>query len=321
MKKHKHLLNIAFISSSVLFITWGINKIIFTASTLKDRLFSDKKQIYPWRFGNIFYTKTGEGKPLLLIHDLNAAANSNEWESVTASLAKNHTVYSLDLIGCGRSDKPKMTYTNYVYVQLINDFIKDIIKEPADIITSGASGAIAVMGCISEAGLYRRIVMLNPPSYKDLRKFPKSNHRALKYLIECPVIGTSVYNMIFSKYALSKDLEHQFFDTKHIPDKLIDTLYESSHIGGAAARFFYASDRSHFTNMNILNALERLEQSIYIIFGDKEPFVSETLDTYITYNPAIEGEIIPNCGHYPHIECPQEFINLCKIYLSPQDLD
>ena len=48
---------------------------------------------------------------------------------VIDKLAENHAVYALDLLGCGRSEKPKITYTNYLYVQLISDFIKNVIHE------------------------------------------------------------------------------------------------------------------------------------------------------------------------------------------------
>ena len=37
-------------------------------------------------------------------------------------LALEHTVYNLDLPGCGRSEKSGITYTNFVYVQAICDF-------------------------------------------------------------------------------------------------------------------------------------------------------------------------------------------------------
>ena len=87
-------------------------------------LYCKNKHQYSSRFGDIFYTKKGHGTPLLLIHDLKCAASAAEWDSIIDSLAENHTVYALDLLGCGRSEKPKMTYTNYIYVQLINNFIK-----------------------------------------------------------------------------------------------------------------------------------------------------------------------------------------------------
>ena len=49
--------------------------------------------------------KFGSGKPLLLIHDLDPSSSAYEWNQLEQQLAKDFTVYSIDLPGCGRSDK------------------------------------------------------------------------------------------------------------------------------------------------------------------------------------------------------------------------
>ena len=51
--------------------------------------------------------------------------------------AMEHTVYTIDLLGCACSEKPGVTYTNFVYVQVICDFIRNVIGEKTDVITSG----------------------------------------------------------------------------------------------------------------------------------------------------------------------------------------
>ena len=66
-------------------------------------------------------------------------------------LEKTNTVYTIDLLGCGRSDKPNITYTNYLYVQLIDNFIKDVIKEKTDVVATGSSVSFTVMACNMES--------------------------------------------------------------------------------------------------------------------------------------------------------------------------
>ena len=96
----------------------ALNKMIFISSTYKENLSQNKGLIYKWRFGDIYYTKRGEGKPLLLIHDLILGSSDYEWKEIIDTLSSNYTVYTIDLLGFGRSDKPNITYTNYLYVQL-----------------------------------------------------------------------------------------------------------------------------------------------------------------------------------------------------------
>lgn len=315
MKKYKKLLNAGIISSALLLTTWGLNKLIFLRAGIKDMLFCENKHQYSWRFGNIFYTKKGSGSPILLIHELKCTASAAEWKFLINQLSKEHTVYALDLIGCGRSEKPKMTYTNYIYVQLINNFIKDVIGTRTDVITSGSSSSIAIMGCYSEPELYHHIMMVNPLSMKEMAKYPKANHKTLKTLIELPLIGTTIYNMITSYRSIFKYYKNKILYPDMNIQKQVDTMYEASHLGGPSARYLYASERSHFTNINILHALKKLNHSICIIGGKDEKNIQETLEDYVYCNPSIETELMDNCMQYPHIEQPEAFSSLCSIYL------
>ena len=71
-----------------------------------------ERLIFNWKFGNISYKKYGSGKPILLIHELNCGASNMEWDRFYEELGQTNTVYMVDLLGCGLSDKPYITYTN-----------------------------------------------------------------------------------------------------------------------------------------------------------------------------------------------------------------
>lgn len=69
-------------------------------------------------------------------------ASGYEWNAIEKQLATEHTVYTIDLLGCGRSEKPDITYTNFVFAQLLCDFAKNVIREETDVIASGFSGSL-----------------------------------------------------------------------------------------------------------------------------------------------------------------------------------
>ena len=107
MKKNKHkLLTAGILLSLATGIIYVINRIVFATATLKNLLKSSADNYYEWRFGKIYYRKKGHGTPVLLIHDLNVYSSAYEWNKVIDELAKTHTVYAVDLLGCGRSEKP-----------------------------------------------------------------------------------------------------------------------------------------------------------------------------------------------------------------------
>ena len=163
---------------------YGINKFIEFTSGIKNLLTQKNGQFFEWRYGNIFYTKQGNGSPLLLIHDLHPASSSLEWNSVITNLTKDHTVYTLDLLGCGRSDKPSLTYTNYMYVQLITDFIKKIIEQKTDIIATGDSCSFVLMTANMERDVLNRIFLISPPSLESLLAGPNRKKNMLNLLMK-----------------------------------------------------------------------------------------------------------------------------------------
>ena len=115
MKKNKNrLTTFVVLFSSATAIIHIANKIIAASASLKEMLDSNRRNYYKWRFGEIFYTKKGSGSPVLLIHDMLPGACGYEWNRIEEELAMEHTVYTIDLLGCGRSEKPGVTYTNFV---------------------------------------------------------------------------------------------------------------------------------------------------------------------------------------------------------------
>ena len=56
------------------------NRVLEYISTADKLINSDEYEYYNWRFGKIAYKKTGEGSPLLLVHNLNVCSTSYEME-------------------------------------------------------------------------------------------------------------------------------------------------------------------------------------------------------------------------------------------------
>ena len=154
MKAKNKLLTLLILSASAAATTAAINKAIQVSAVSKNLLAEPESLCFKWRLGNIHYTKEGSGKPLLLIHDLNPMASGHEWKQLIPLLRDEYTIYTIDLLGFGRSEKANMTYTNFLYVQLISDFIKSEIGHRTNVITSGESASIPLMACANNPDLF-----------------------------------------------------------------------------------------------------------------------------------------------------------------------
>ena len=316
MKNKNKLFTVAIISILTAVTIFIINKIIFLTSILKDILQTQEGYKYEWRFGNIYYTKTGAGKPLLLIHDLDPGSSDLEWSKMVENLSKKNTVYTLDLLGYGRSDKPNFTYTNYLYVQLITDFIKNIIGRRTDVITSGSSSSIVIMSSCSDNTLFDKIMSINPDSLNKTNQIPTKKSKLLKFIIETPIIGTLIYNINVNKEVIRKDFSNRYFQNPYrISKNLVNGYYEAAHLGGENSKFLFSSIKGNYLNFSISHKLGQIDNSIYIIGGSQEEDIKQTIYDYKILNSIIEDDLVEGTKHLPHLEKPEEVFKLCEIYL------
>lgn len=316
MKNKNRLLTCAALFASATAIIHLLNKAIAASTSLKEMLNKFQKSTYNWRFGKINYTKKGKGNPILLIHDIIPGCSGYEWHKIEKYLAMEHTVYTIDLLGCGSSEKPGMTYTNFVYTQLICDFVKNVIGKKTDVIASGFASSFSIMACRNEENIFRKLILVNPPSTTRLNQAPSDKDKFLKFLLEIPIFGTFVYHIVVSHNNITNAfIENLYFNPFHVDEEMVDAFYEAAHIGGSYAKSVYASYASKYMNINVNNGLKEIDHSILIIEGEAEPNGSSIIDSYRGSNSSIESVLIKKSKHFPHIENPEAFLEQVKIFL------
>lgn len=304
------------ISSVTMVSIHVINKITFFLATRKDCLNTGAGNYYKWKFGKIYYKKQGQGKPLLLIHDLTAASSAHEWNRTVKKLSENHTVYTIDLIGCGRSAKPRLTYTSYMYVQLLSDFIRQIIGQKTDIAVTGLSASFVIMACKTAPELFDRIVLINPLSLSALSRMPNKRSRAFKTLLESPIVGTFVYNIYTGRCPIKNCMRKFYFNNKNkCSYKNTDAYYEAAHLGSSTARFLFASLKGRYVNIHIEQALKHMQNQILLITGADIPNADQLINEYTALNSSIKKGRIANTKHLPQLENPEALITKINEYL------
>ena len=317
MKKNKHKL----LTTSILFtlatgIIYVINRLVFATAVLKNLLKYSADNYYNWRFGKVYYKKKGHGSPVLLIHDLTVYSSAYEWNKIVNELAETHTVYAIDLLGCGRSEKPRITYTNYLYVQLIADFIKNVIGEKADVIASGYSGSFTVLASYTNPEFISKIILINPPSLASLNKVPSKRSKLYKFILEFPIFGTLIYNIKTCQSNIQLLFTEKYlYNPFSVTPEMVDTYYEAAHKSLSNSKFLLSSLVAGYTNNNITHALKEINQSVTILYCEGETNSEKIAESYTTCNPAIESCMLKHAKHLPQLETPGKFLEILNIYL------
>lgn len=302
---------IIFLTAATLAGIYAYNKFVESTSTKNNLLKEEDGTYYEWKHGDIFYKKIGSGKPLLLIHDANTRASSEEWNKIYKKLAKNHTIYSIDLLGCGRSDKPALQYTNYLYVQLITDFIKDVIKESTDVVATNMSTSFVIMAKNISKDLFNKIILINPIEINKLEAVPTNILKLKQTIMQLPLIGTFLYNILNTPTKIDIIFKTKYF--KHaqlVSSKLVSTYYESAHLGNSNGKYLYSSIMANYMNANVRNAIKKLDNNIYIIASRDLKNNINTIEKYHNINSNISITNISNGGLYPQLEIPEKIEKL-----------
>ncbi len=292
-----------------------LNQYIKAMAIAKNLLSEEDSHCFKWKCGDIHYTKTGTGKPLLLIHDLDPSSSGKEWERLIPMLKEDYTVYSIDLLGCGRSEKPNLTYTNFLYVQLIKDFVQSEIKCKTNVIATGASAPLATMASIYNHELFDQIMFINPDSFHSCAQIPNKMTKIYKFILDTPIFGTLLYHIASAKNILRQTFIETYFCNPN-DEKIsnyIDKYYESAHLG-TSPQALYSSLSCHYTKCNISRSLGKIDQPIYILGGAAEQSIDHTIQEYMNCNPEIQYSTIEDTKHLPQLEKPVDVYNKIKSF-------
>lgn len=292
------------------------NKFIEKTASQKNLLSDKDGEYYNWKYGNIFYTKSGSGSPVLLIHDTDSAASSAEWNKLHSRLVKNHTVYAIDLLGCGRSDKPALDYTNYLYVQMIHSFMADVIQEKTIVIASNISASFVIMANHIDNSLFEKIVLINPASLSQLDMIPDKTSKIKKTIIQLPFVGTFVYNIMNNMQHIDTSFRTRYVTKSQlISSSIEDIYYESAHKNGSNGRFLYSSLLGNYVNNSITHAVKSITTPTLIIGSVEMKRYALALDDYHKVNSNLDIIRINNGSLYPHMEIPEKINTLIHDYI------
>lgn len=315
MSKHNTLKKIIAVTVVVGTAMYVANEYIMKIATAKNLLKKDDGKFYSFKYGNVFYKVSGEGKPVLLIHDINESSSGMEWYYLEKNLSKTNKVYTIDLLGCGRSDKPKLMYNNFLYVQLITDFIKHVIGEQADIIATGKSAAPVIMSTKLCEECVDRIMLINPADLVELSEVPNTLCKIKKTILTLPILGTFIYHMLHRKDNIYNTFINDYFSDSYADfDDICEYYHESAHRDKSGSKYLYASLQGKCVNMNINHGVKVLDKDIIIISGE-DYYESEYVpEEYTKLNDNIECISIMETSYLPQLESPSKVMDIISEY-------
>jgi len=270
---------------------------------------------FDWRDRRIAFTKRGEGPPLLLIHGIHPSAWSHEWRNNVDALARANTVYTLDLLGFGRSDRPAIRYSARLFISLISDFVSRVIDAPTVLVASSLSGAYAIVLAARDPHRFPAVALIAPSGLVRLNEPASFGGEASRIAVDTPIAGTAVFNALVSRPNLRRYLKNAYLDDSLVTRELVEVHYAASHQRGA--RHAPAALMSGHLNMDVRNALRRLSQPALLVWGEHGSSAPvEEFRGFRELKRDFEISVLSPAGDLPHDERAEDFNVILSTWLN-----
>jgi pimeloyl-ACP methyl ester carboxylesterase len=268
-----------------------------------------------WRGHRVAFTRHGQGSPVLLVHGLYAGASSLEWRHTIPALAERHTVFALDLLGFGRSDRPAARYSPGLYQALLADVVARVVGDPCAVVASGLSAAQLIALAARDPGRIASMALVAPTGVAHLREPEATGGRTTRLLLGAPLVGNTVYNRLTSAARMREQLRAVYADDRLVTPELVAWYVRSARQpGGKHAIGALLSGR---LNVDVRAAVRRLRLPTLLLWGEvarQNPVAHAHAFRVLKHD--LEWTLVHEAGDLPHDERSDEVNAALRSFLE-----
>ena len=269
---------------------------------LEDALTAPRSSIVLPEAGEVsWYSDThATGRPLLLLHSINAAPSAFEVAPLFDHFRGSRPVYAPDLPGFGFSERSDREYSPTLYAAAIEEFIDAVIGEPVDALALSTTCEFLARASLNAAEKFRSLVLISPTGLGERAPpTPRTGDRLHRFFT-LPLLDKSLYRLLTSRASIRYFLNLNFNEVA--PVELIDYACATSRRPGAHHAPYYFLSMKLFTQ-DAARLLYRPLTVPSLVLYDKDPNVSfEKLPEILAANTGIRAERIAPSRGLPHWE-------------------
>jgi len=256
---------------------------------------------------NYYVDRQGTGRPLVLIHSVNAAASSFEMGPLFSHYRGERPVFALDLPGYGFSERSERVYTPELFTRAIEDMLETQVGEPADVIALSLGAEFAARAAQLRPDLVHSLTLISP---SGLNRRPGNTKSVvgrmygfgnlMHLLLTFPLWARPIFDLIATRSSIEFFLGKSFVGP--IPPGFVAYDYAAAHQPGAHHAPLYFLSGKLFTNHIRTAIYERLRTPTLVIY-DRDPYSNfGALPDVLLKNPAWQAvRLVPSLG-LPHFE-------------------
>ncbi|XP_027365223.1 pheophytinase, chloroplastic isoform X2 [Abrus precatorius] len=254
--------------------------------------------------------------PLLLVHGFGASIL--HWRRNVRTLAQNYTVYAIDLLGFGASDKPPgFQYNMETWAQLILDFLNEVIQKPT-VLIGNSVGSLACLIAASDSSqtLVKGIVLLNCAGGMNNKAIVDDWRIKLllpllwlfDFLLKQKRIASAIFERVKQRENLRNVLNSVYGNKESVDEELVEIIREPADDPGALDAF--VSIVTGPPGPNPVQLMPKISLPVLLLWGDQDPFtpIDGPVGKYFSSLPSHQENVklflLEGVGHCPHDDRP-----------------
>jgi pimeloyl-ACP methyl ester carboxylesterase len=257
---------------------------------------------------SIRYLSAGSGPPLVLLHG--AGDNSLDWRWVIPDLAATHRVYAPDLPGSPPSMRPTVDYSPAFFERFAAAFVDALDIGRATFVGNSFGGLIALRLALSEPARVNTLILVDSaglgrtvnPAFTTVN-VPGLSEAAIPFW-RTPV---GAYQRAWGRTALLFAYPPGSVPREWLAEQCRLALspgYLEAHLAVLRAQVDPGGQREV-----LVDRLPSLKIPTLVVWGARDRVFPESqARDAVARLPEGSLALIPDCGHMPHVECPDRFL-------------
>ncbi len=290
---------------TVSFFLWSSHRVNSREQYTGQQLARDGEFIRAGYIINTHYIRKGNGKPLVLIHGI--FSSSFAWHKNIDELSKHFDVIAVDLKGYGYSDKlADGRYGREDIREFVIRFMDAIKVDRAILVGHSWGGGIAVDLALHHPERVEKLILIDSTGYP-----PKSS--LIAWLLKLPGIGRFLLAASDRKTFENILKEKVFFNPGLVTKEEVEGWMRPYYVRGAAQAALELRNY-HF---DMAEEIRNISQPTLIIWGKEDKALPvEMTERFGQDIKNAVVKIIPNCGHNPQEEKPEEVNESIKWFVE-----
>jgi pimeloyl-ACP methyl ester carboxylesterase len=262
------------------------------------------------------YVKVGKGPALLLLHGL--ACDHTTWEPVLERLSRRFTVIAPDLLGHGRSDKPRADYSVGGYANGMRDLLTVLGIDKVTVVGHSFGGGVAMQFAYQYPERTDRLMLvasggLGPEVHPGIRAITTPGFHELMGVLTLPglrhlgVAGLHALRAVGGKQTKDFDEVARIFDSFKDPAARHATRHVVRAVVDWKGQIVTMADRAYLSEA----------MPMWVVWGrDDRVIPVRHANIAADLAPAARVEVIPDAGHFPHKDAPERFCQVVEEFVG-----